>query len=205
VATFRIWANLRGVIANRADLREYQEADRIALGCPRNMSARLFHNVWRYQRCLRRLEYRLNTGANPVSLTVARFRHRRLGRMLGFSIPPNVFGPGLSIAHYGTIVVNPGARIGANCRLHVDVNIGTAAGEKTAAPRIGDDCYIGPGAKLFGPIEIGPGTVIGANAVVHRSFPEGNMTLGGVPAKQIGSRGSEGLLLRTSAGVGSDG
>jgi len=184
------------MINTRADLHAYQEADRIALGCRRSFSSLLFNDVWRYQRCLRRLEYRLNAKANPLILIVARFRHRRLGRRLGFSIPPNVFGPGLSIAHYGTIVVNPGAKVGANCRLHVDVNIGTAAGESEAAPTIGNDCYIGPGAKLFGRIVIGPGTAIGANAVVDRSFPEGHMTIGGVPAKQISSRGSEGFLLR---------
>lgn len=183
------------MIMNRADLRTYLEADRIALGSPRGISARLFHQVWRYERCLRRLEYRRNTGANLLLLTIARFHHRRLGRQLGFSIPPNVFGPGLSIAHYGTIVVNPGTKIGANCRIHVDVNIGTAAGQD-AAPTLGEDCYIGPGAKLFGPIEIGPGTAIGANAVVNQSFPDGHITLGGVPAKQISSRGSEGFLIR---------
>jgi serine O-acetyltransferase len=183
------------VISSRGELREYQEADRRALGCERTFRALIFNDVWRYQRCLRRLEYRVNTGANPLARAVAKLRHRRLGRMLGFSIPPNVFGPGLSIAHYGTIVVNPGAKVGANCRLHVDVNIGTAAGYTKAAPTLGDNCYIGPGAKLFGPIEIGPNTAIGANAVVHTSFPDGNITLGGVPAKQISDRGSEGYLL----------
>jgi serine O-acetyltransferase len=177
------------VIESRADLRAYLEADRIALARPR-----ISNIVWRYQRCLRRLEYRQNTSANGLLLLATRLRHRRLGRLLGFTIPPNVFGPGLSIAHYGTIVVNPGARVGANCRLHVDVNIGTAAGEDSSAPTIGDNCYIGPGAKLFGPIEIGPNTAIGANTVVNQSFPEGNMTLGGVPARQISDRGSEGLV-----------
>jgi serine O-acetyltransferase len=54
-----------------------------------------------------------------------------------------------------------------------------------AVPVIGNDCYIGPGAKLFGPIELGPNPVIGANAVVNRSFPQGNVTLVGVPAKQV--------------------
>ncbi|HEV7213505.1 MAG TPA: serine acetyltransferase [Chloroflexota bacterium] len=183
------------MIESRADFRNYQEADRIALACSRSVRALLFNDVWRYQRCLRRLEFRLNTKANPVALTIAKLRHRRLGRRLGFSIPPNVFGPGLSISHYGTIVVNPGAKVGANCRLHVDVNIGTSAGQDEAAPTLGDNCYIGPGAKLFGPIDIGPGTAIGANAVVHKSWPDGHMTLGGVPAKQISNTGSEGLLI----------
>jgi serine O-acetyltransferase len=182
------------MIRSRADLRAYLEADRIALASPRGISARLFNQVWRYERSLRYLEYCTNTSANPVLLLIARFRHRRLGRQLGFSIPPNVFGPGLSIAHYGTIVVNPGARVGANCRIHVGVNIGIAAGQN-AAPTLGEHCYIGPGAKLFGPIEIGPYTAIGANAVVNRSFPDGHITLAGVPAKQISDRGSEGYLI----------
>lgn len=173
------------MIQSRADLRAYLEADRIALQCRRSLSALLLDDVWRYQRALRRLEYRLNTGANPLSLLVAKLRHRQLGRMLGFSIAPNVFGAGLSIAHPGTIVVHSAARIGANCRLHVGVNIGTSRDEPAAVPTIGDDCYIGPGAKLFGAIEIGPRTVIGANAVVNRSFPEGNMTIAGVPARQV--------------------
>lgn len=183
------------VIRTREDFRHYVEADRIALGLPRSAHTRMFNVVWRYQRCLRRLELRLNARANPLLVLAARLHHRRLGRQLGFTIPPNVFGPGLSIAHYGTIVVNPGARVGANCRLHVGVNIGTAAGERAAAPTIGDNCYIGPGAKLFGPIEIGPNTAIGANAVVDKSFPEGNGTLGGVPARKISDRGSSGLII----------
>lgn len=182
------------MIGSRAELRAYLEADRIALRRRRTLRELLFDDVWRFQRNLRRLEYRLNTGADPLSLTVAKLRHRRLGRLLGFSIPPNVFGPGLAIAHPGTIVVHADARVGANCRLHVGVSIGTAAGQDRAVPRIGDNCYIGPGAKLFGAIQIGSGTAIGANAVVDRSFPQGGVTIGGVPARQIGDRGSQGLL-----------
>ena len=76
------------------------------------------------------------------------------------------------------------------------MNIGTEAGKSDAAPMIGDNCYIGPGAKIFGPIEIGSGSVIGANAVVNKSFPEGNQTLGGIPAKVISTKSSEGLLAK---------
>jgi serine O-acetyltransferase len=122
--------------------------------------------------------------------------YRRISIKLGISISPNTFGPGLSIAHRGTIVVNGGAKIGANCRIHVGVNIGTEAGKADAAPTIGDNCYIGPGAKIFGPIVIGPNSVIGANAVVNKSFSEGNQTLGGVPAKVISKKNSDGLLIR---------
>ena len=170
------------MIRDRDDLRAYMQADWLALGRPRGLMTLWTDDVWRFQRHLRRLEYRLNTRANPVLLVVAKLRYRRLGRLLGFSIPPNVFGPGLAIAHPGTIVVHSAARIGANCRIHAGVSIGTTAYEAAAVPRLGDNCYIGPGAKLFGDIEIGPSTRIGANAVVNRSFAQGNVTLVGIPA-----------------------
>ncbi len=145
---------------------------------------------------MRKLEYAINCGKNPIRTFCRKILFRKSSVKLGFSISPNTFGPGLSIAHRGTIVVNGGARIGANCRIHVDVNIGTEAGKSDAAPIIGDNCYLGPGAKIFGPIEIGSGTVIGANAVVNKSFPEGDQTLGGIPAKVISQKNSESLLIK---------
>lgn len=103
---------------------------------------------------------------------------------LGFSIPINVFGPGLSIPHYGTIVVNSNARIGANCRLHVGVNIG-ASGGSIKAPCLGDNVYIGPGAIIFGDIQIADNVTIGANATVNRSCGQANVVLAGSPANIV--------------------
>jgi serine O-acetyltransferase len=183
------------MIKSYQDYLIYLEADRIALGRKRTIKALLFDDVWKFQRLMRELEYLTNCRNKSLKKLIVRYRFQRLGRMLGFSIPINVFGPGLSIAHRGTIVVNHGARVGANCRLHVCVNIGTEAGKSNGAPEIGDNCYIGPGAKLFGPIRLGDNLAIGANAVVNASFPEGNMTIGGVPAKKISDKGSDGLLI----------
>ena len=118
---------------------------------------------------------------------------RELAIKLGFSFPLNVFGPGLAVVHRGTIVVNEHAKIGANCRIHVCVNIG-AAGGVDAAPVIGNNVYIGPGAKIFGKIVIADGIAIGANAVVNKSFLEPGITIGGIPAEKISSKGSEGLI-----------
>jgi serine O-acetyltransferase len=176
------------VIESRADLRAYLEADRVALRVEHTLKNLLLDDVWRFQRSLRRLEFRLNSGANPALLTISKLRHRRLSRMLGFTIPPNVFGPGLSISHHGTIVVHSDARIGARCRIHPGVMVGSSHGADPGVPAIGDDCYLGSGAKLFGGIEIGSGTIVGANAVVNRSFPEGNVTIAGAPARVIGDR-----------------
>ncbi len=97
---------------------------------------------------------------------------------LGFTVPTHVFGPGLALVHYGSVVVNQDARVGRNARVHSGVNIGDAHGR---APRIGDNVYLGPGAKVFGDILVGDGAIIGANAVVNRDVPP-NVTVGGVPA-----------------------
>ncbi len=184
------------MIESRKDYLFYLEKDRIAL-VQRSKKPKLFGDeVWKFQRLLRKLEYFTNCRKSlfwkPAYLLL-KYRFRRLSIRLGFDIPGNVFGPGLSIAHYGTIIVNGAARIGANCRIHAGVNIGTKAGHTFLAPKIGDNVYIGPGAKIFGPIEIASGIAIGANSVVNKSFPEPNISIAGVPARKISAKGSEGL------------
>jgi serine O-acetyltransferase len=121
------------------------------------------------------------------------FRYYLLGSVLGFSIPLNVFGPGLCIAHKGTIVVNQNARIGENCRIHVCTNIGSGR-KGFSAPQIGNNAYIGPGAKIFGDIVIADDIAIGANSVVNKSFHEKGISIAGVPARKINSKGSNGLV-----------
>lgn len=82
------------------------------------------------------------------------------------------------------IVINDNAVIGEWCDIHQGVNIGQDI-EKGSVPKIGNNVYIGPGAKLFGNIVIGDNTMIGAGAVVNKSFPEGNCRIAGVPARVI--------------------
>ncbi len=175
------------MIQNKADYLAYLSADLNNSDFEPTLKAKLFNEIWRYQRLLRKQEYYNNckTGffARLVKLWLE-YTRKKLGNRLGFSIPCNVFGPGLSIAHVGTIVVNHQAKIGKNCRIHICVNIG-ASKDTNEAPIIGDNAYIGPGAKLFGSIVLGDNVAIGANAVVNKSFPEGNCTLVGIPAKKI--------------------
>lgn len=126
-------------------------------------------------------------GVNPILLLIyyiALKKYWALSIKLGFSIPVNTFGPGLSIAHYGTIIVNDNARIGANCRIHGCVNIGASKGSRKA-PQIGNNVYIGPSAVIFGDIHIADNVTIGANATVNRSCEVENVVLAGSPAKIV--------------------
>ena len=93
------------------------------------------------------------------------------------------------------IVVNSSARIGSNCRIHSGVVIGTKAGYSNKSPRIGNNVFIGPGAKIFGDIIVADGIAIGANAVVNNSFLEPNITIAGIPARKVSDNGSKGLLI----------
>ena len=103
---------------------------------------------------------------------------------LGFTIPLNVCESGLSIAHYGSIVISANAHIGKNCHIHSGVNIGASAG-KPEAPTIGDNVYIGPGAIVFGNIKIADNVTIGANATVNKNCEEERAVLAGSPASVV--------------------
>src|SRR5262249_35113833 len=93
--------------------------------------------------------------------------------MWGIELPRSTsIGPGLYIGHFGGITISRHAKIGMRCSISQNVTIGVAGhGEKGGAPVIGDDVYIGPGARLFGRITIGNNAKIGANAVIHRDVP----------------------------------
>lgn len=182
------------MIKSKIELYDYLERDRVALNVTKNVKSFLLNDVYRFQIVLRLLEYLLNCKGNKLLIIVTKLYFHSLSKKLGFTIPPNVFGAGLSIAHYGTIIVNGSAKVGDNCRLHSCTNIGTAAGTRGAAPKIGKNCYIGPGAKIFGPIELGDNIAIGANSVVNKSIKEHNITIGGIPARKISGKSSVGLI-----------
>lgn len=175
------------MIKSKEDLKFYLACDKQALGLKqRNFIKELLvpNPILSFQRTLRYLEYYSNVSSfsHRILKPITQFRFRQLSLKLGFSIPINVFGPGLSIAHYGTIVVSQYARIGAYCRIHACVNIG-ASGGNNDAPTIGDNCYIGPGAIIFGGISIAHNVTIGANATVNKSHRIENCVIAGTPAK----------------------
>ncbi len=169
-------------IANRADLVACIRADSIANGVERlTLAAITRRPTLRFILALRVAEWLTGSKSAFAKLAapISRAYLLRVSVRLGFSIPLNVCGPGLALPHWGSIVISAHARIGRNVRIHSGVNVG---GTPNNAPVVGDDSYLGPGAKLFGPIKLGDGCIVGANAVVTKSFPAGSVLVG-VPAR----------------------
>lgn len=94
----------------------------------------------------------------------------------------------LKLPHPNGVVVHENAVIGRNCMIMQQVTIGMIrTGE---VPTIGDDVYIGAGAKLIGKLTVGDGARIGANAVVLNDVPAHHTAVGN-PARLIARPGPE--------------
>ena len=180
------------MIKSKEDLKEFLNYDKKALGISRNKPKFFGDEIWKFQILLRKCEYYKNTN-KKLRYYFSKFRFNKKSLKLGFSIPLNVFNSGLSIAHYGTIVVNSNAKIGENCRIQECVTIGSTNGSNKA-PILGNNVFIGSGARIIGDIEIGNNIAIGAGAVVVNSFKEDGITIAGVPAKKISNNDSKSNL-----------
>lgn len=142
--------------------------------------------IWQYQKVLRYTEYYYCQKGLKKLILYPLYRRKRnhLGLKLGIEIIEGSFAPGLIIHHTGNIVINGFARIGEDCQLHGDNCIGNN-GKTIKAPRLGKRVDIGVGAKIIGDIEIADDIVIGAGAVVNKSFLTPGITIGGVPAQEL--------------------
>lgn len=93
-------------------------------------------------------------------------------------------GEGFYVGHFGQIFIHPNVTIGKKCNIGQGVTIGTLGLGRHGTPKIGNNVYIGTGAKILGDICIGSNVRIGANAVVIKDIPD-NSTAVGVPARVI--------------------
>lgn len=71
------------------------------------------------------------------------------------------------------IFINDKSVIGKNVTIFQQVTIGAKDVVNGKGPTIGDNVYIGAGAKIIGDINIGNNVKIGANAIVVDDVPEG--------------------------------
>lgn len=190
-------------IQNWQDCRAFIRADYHSRSDRQPLMEFLLNPIARFLVAMRLLEWAENVGAPFIVRAPLRLWFRRLSVRLNFTIALHVFGPGVSLPHYGHIMVNGQASFGRNCRIHVGTVVaGTALivdaldVREFDAPIIGDNVYFAPGVKISGPLRIADNCVIGANSVVTRSFTTPGVTIFGFPAKIVALKGSEGMIVR---------
>ena len=179
------------MIKTRKDLDYYIDCDLKsrgisgvkAISLSNKIKAILIPSPWKYQLLLRKAEYYSNSSVSfrKVWGGYWKWRAYSYGLKCGYSIHLNCFGPGLCLTHCGTIVVNGGVKVGSNARIQAGVNIGAYSklneNWEEAAPILGNNIYIGPGAKVFGKIRIGNNVAIGANAIVSKDVPDNSTVI----------------------------
>lgn len=121
-------------------------------------------------------------GAVRIRLCNLLFKIARIRYAMDISYAVNL--DGVYLCHSGLgIVINANAIIGKGTIIQHRVTIGEK-GDSHKCPVIGENCYIGAGAIIWGDIHIGNNVKIGAGSVVITDIPD-NSTAVGVPAKII--------------------
>lgn len=117
---------------------------------------------------------------------IARIISEKAKRKTGIEIHPGAtIGKNLFIDHGMGVVIGETCVIGDNVTLFHDVTLGGTGKEKGKRhPTIGNNVFIGSGAKILGNITIGNNVKIGANSVILESIPD-NVTVVGIPGKII--------------------
>jgi serine O-acetyltransferase len=113
---------------------------------------------------------------SPLSLLLQHFNRIYNGCTIGTKAK---FASGLVLMHPIGVVINSKVTAGKNITIESGVVIGD---EKGFSPSLGDNVFIGAGAKIIGNVTIGNNVKIGANAVVVKDVPD-NCTALGIPAK----------------------
>lgn len=131
------------------------------------------------------ISYRINHYVcNNISTGLSRILHNNDRKKYNVDIYPSaIIGEGFRIAHLGSIVIGDKVIIGKNCTIQSCVTIGQKD-RNSGFPILGDNVYVGSGAKILGGVHVGSNSVIGANAVVIHDV-EDNATVVGMPARSV--------------------
>lgn len=123
---------------------------------------------------------------NKKQYFFARYLSEKAKRKTGIEIHPGAkIGKRLFIDHGIGVVIGETAIIGDDVTMFHGVTLGGTGKEKGKRhPTIGNNVFIGSGAKLLGNITIGDNVKIGANAVVIKDVPS-NSTVVGIPGRMI--------------------
>ena len=182
------------MIKTKEDLKYYLEQDRLNLHQTKLKPA-WNDEIWKYEIILRKHEYYHNKEKkNIIDKILLRYygrKHHKWSMKYTTSVPINVCGPGLSIGHFGCLYINSKSKIGKNFRVQSGVTIGGSSSTPDKYANIGDNVYVGTGAKILGGVTIANNVAIGANAVVVKDILEESTTHVGVPSHKSSNHSSE--------------
>lgn len=88
-------------------------------------------------------------------------------------------GRRLNIWHGGVVL---SGQVGDDCVIHGNNVLGSKGDTGGLTPTLGDRVDVGVGAVVIGGVQVADDCVIGANAVVNKSFLEAGSLIVGVPA-----------------------
>lgn len=180
------------MIQSKEDLRAYLKADEAMSGQTHHLFIRWItcsdeYHIRAFMVALRHYEYWLNKRRNPLQQIPYLFwwwNYRRLKLKSDLFIFPNTVGAGFFPRHKGFVRIGPTSHVGRNCSVMPMVLLGKKHPTGPCDIHIGDNCYIGTGAIILGPVTIGNNVTIGAGAVVTHDVPD-NAVVAGVPAKVV--------------------
>lgn len=139
------------------------------------------------------LAHSLTHFLNNIGLKfLARFISQISRFFTGIEIHPGAtIGHSIMIDHGMGVVIGETAEVGNRVVIYQGVTLG-GTGNHTGKrhPTIGDEVFIGSGAKVLGPVNIGNGVKIGANSVVLDDIPAG-ATVVGIPGKIVRYKNNE--------------
>ena len=117
---------------------------------------------------------------------IAKYISEKAKRKTGIEIHPGaIIGKNLFIDHGTGVVIGETAVVGDNVTMFHGVTLGGTGKQKGKRhPTIGNNVFIGCGAKILGNITIGDNVKVGANAVILKDVPS-NVTVVGVPGRII--------------------